>query len=457
MLCNFLYLEALIITLVIMFRKLALDLFIAWRYLRSQNRVPLFNVRTQISLLFMALMVFVMLIVLCVFTGFQNAVHKTLDNSGYHLTVTQQNNKPFRHYSKILVKANKNMALQELTRHSFESISLNALIENFGQFEVKGLRALPLVPADNILESMVYFPRLIHYNKKYLQRFNNGNYVLIGREMARHYGLQVGSKLRLLLPRGVFIDRNINIREHNFTIAGFYRTGFYEFDSQLLFVSIKTAQKVLQLPRQVTEVIFQLNDLSRLDEAKTLIQTSLPYPRYRYVVHTIREEQGTFLAALQLEKTLMMIILSLLIMAGAAGIWVTVRLLVKAKVSGIGMLRAMGMSSNSLFLIFTVHSMIIGLLATILGGSLGIYVANRLETFVLLIEDLVNYLCNLLLKNCSDIKLIPENVYYFDHLPVQADLGIIFGIGLATLILSGLAGYFPAREAATLDPVQNHS
>ena len=268
-------------------------------------------------------------------------------------------------------------------------------------------------------------------------------------------GLGLGERINLLLPKGAYLSKDINIKPQSFIIAGFYRTGFYEFDSNLIFMSLRSAQRILQIPSQASEIIFQLNDLEELEGAQNLLLESLAKPNYQFNVHTIREERGNFLAALQLEKTLMLIILSLLIIAGIAGIWVTVRLLIRSKTRSIGMLRSMGMSRSSLLFIFTLHSMLIGFLATALGGSLGIYVAKRMETLIILIEDLINNSCRALFSYCNPIRLIPANIYYFDHLPVQAELGIVFGISLATLILSGLAGYLPAREASSLDPIQS--
>ena len=438
-----------------------LQLFIAWRYMRSQELVPIFNLGTRVSLLFMALMVFVMIIVLSVFFGFQEAVHKSLENSGYHIRVLRQNGRPFSAYKSILKVTKKNPEFQKKIRYAFPSISLNVLFESYNQFEGKGLRAIPYIFnssstfSEDIEKGLSYFPRLVHYNKKYLKAFSKGPYVLVGREMARYYGLELGRKINLLFPKGAYLGKDINIQQKSFIIAGFYRTGFYEFDSNLIFMSLRTAQNILQIPSQATELIFQLKDLEDLEETQEILFQSLPKPNSQFSIHSIREERGNFLAALQLEKTLMLIILSLLIIAGVAGIWVTVRLLIRSKTRSIGMLRSMGMSRSTLLFIFTLHSMFIGFLGTALGSSLGVYIANRMETLIVLAEDIINNGCKVFFGYCSPIRLIPANIYYFDHLPVQAELGVVFGIALGTLILSGLAGYLPAREASRLDPIQS--
>src|SRR5690606_21288962 len=129
-------------------------------------------------------------------------------------------------------------------------------------------------------------------------------------------------------------------------------------------------------------------------------------------------------------------------------------LLVSSKSRSIGMLRAMGLPTDSILIIFTAHSMLIGLLATLIGGSTGIYMANRLESVIQLVEDVINGMCRWYSDTCVPVSLIPKQIYYFDHLPVNADLSIIFGVALVTMILSGFAGFFPARIAAVVDPVK---
>lgn len=440
-----------------MFRNYLLEFMIAVRYLRGQSRTTIFSLGTRLSFIFMALMVFIMVLVLSVFTGFQQEVHNSLWNSGYHITISRQaHGKPLRNYDEVTAALLGNPELAERIRSTYPSIALNALLEVNQQFEGKAIRAIPTDEKELATGKLKDYPRLVHYNQEFLNDFSGGNYVLVGREMARYFGWQVGDRIRLFLPRGGNLSREsiAEINQQDFRIAGFFRTGFYEFDLNLVFMSFKTAQRHLGLRKGASEVIVQLKDLGELAYARGLIKENLPGNAYTYQIRTIRDEKGNFLAALQLEKTLMIIILSLLILAGVAGIWVTVHLLVKSKSKSIGMLRAMGLSTRSVLMIFTANSMLIGLLATGVGGSLGIYISLRLEAIIQLVEDFLNSACAAYTTGCAPIQLIPKNIYYFDHLPVYADITIIFGIALTTIILSGLAGYFPSRKAAMLDPVQ---
>lgn len=438
-----------------MLQRYFLEIFIALRYLRGQGRTVIFSLGTRLSFLFMSLMVFIMVVVLSVFNGFQQEVHSSLWNSGYHVTIRKQSSHaPLFNHEEIINSIMEDPGLKSRISSAFGSIAVNGLLETRSGFEGKALRAIPVRMEDLLTGKLKDYPEIVHYNQDFLEGFEMGNYVLVGREMARFYGWQVGDKIKLYMPQGGSLGKKMKVLQDTFKIAGFFRTGFYEFDLNLIFMSLPTAQRILYMPDQVTEVILQLNDLSDLDEVKRNVRKALPGNPFAYNVHTIKDARGNFLAALQLEKTLMIIIMGLLIIAGVAGIWVTVHLLVQSKNRSIGMLRAMGLPMNSVIVIFTAHSMLIGFLSTAVGGSAGIFIANRLESIIELVEEMINASCTWLYGSCYPVQLIPKNIYYFDHLPVHADMSIIFGVALTTLVLSGFAGYFPSRKAAALDPVK---
>jgi lipoprotein-releasing system permease protein len=437
-------------------RYFFLEIFIALRYLRGHSRLTILNTGTRLSLLFMSLMVFIMVVVLSVFNGFQAEVKRSLWNSGYHITITSVNSqKTIKNYDKIIQSIYKNKdALNNNIRSIFPSILVNGLLEIQGRFEGKAIRAIPVNEEDLKNNYLRDFPTLVHFDQTLLHNINQANVAIIGREMARYYGWQVGDKITVFLPQGGIFARGMQIQRADLIIAGFFRTGFYEFDLNLIFISLATAQRLMNLPNQTTSIIVQLNDLNNIDFYKTKLREVLPDNPYEYSISTIKDERGNFLAALQLEKTLMMMILGLLILAGIAGIWVTSYLLVQSKRKSIGMLRAMGLSTKSILNLFVSYSMLIGFFACLFGGTLGIFAAQNLETFIKFIEDLLNQICLMVFHQCSTIHLIPKNIYYFDHLPVNTDLSFIVSIAMVTMILSGFAGYFPAKKASQLEPVE---
>ena len=429
--------------------RVYLELFIALRYLRGRGRTAIFQTGTRLSLVFLSLMVFVMVVVLSVFEGFQREVRQSLWNSGYHVAIRKASaGGTLQNYDPLI------SSLQKLpgVRSSYPGVTVSGLLEWGGHFEGKLVRALPVHAEDVARGRLRDFPEIVHYKEELLRQLVEGDSILVGREVASYYRWQLGDKVRLLLPRGGILSRNMQVTQHTFVIAGFFRTGYYEFDQNLFLLSLSTARRVLGI-NGAGEIVVQLRDVGRLDRIAADIRSLLGHPD-GYAIETIRDTKGNFLAALQLERTFMVLIMGLLILAGAAGIWVTVHLLIRAKETSIGMLRAMGLPLFSTVLVFTVNSMVIGLLAAIIGGGLGIFYAQHLESIIYLVEDGMNGLCHLISGNCTLVELIPRNIYYFDRLPVSIDPGLIFGVGLLTCILSGLAGYFPARRAALRDPIR---
>lgn len=434
-----------------------LEIIIAARYLRGQKRAVLFNQATRLSFLFMTLMVYIIVLVLSIFEGFQNEVQDSIWRSGYHITISRAPaRQPMADYLQIISRLVENDQKYKRFLSVFGGISVNGLLEWRNRFEGKLIRAIAVTEPDLRNGKLPNYPHLVHYNLYYMNKYSGGDYILVGREMARYYGWQLGDRVKLYLPRGAVYRRNPDIRNRYFTVAGFFRTGFYEFDMNLILMSLKSAQRIMKLNDQATEIIVQLNNPARMDqtvgEVRDLIEGSKVQNKYR--IETLVEKRGNFLAALQLEKIFMIILMGLLILAGTAGIWVTVHSLVKSKTTSIGMLRAIGMPASSVTALFTVNSMMIGFLSVVTGGSFGMFAARNLERIMQLAENFANSLCDLLFQNCKPVVLIPRNIYYFDHLPVSVNIGVIFGIALATLILSGLAGYLPARRAAALDPVR---
>jgi lipoprotein-releasing system permease protein len=205
-------------------RYFFLEIFIALRYLRGHSRLTILNTGTRLSLLFMSLMVFIMVVVLSVFNGFQAEVKRSLWNSGYHITITSVNSqKTIKNYDKIIQSIYKNKdALNNNIRSVFPSILVNGLLEIQGRFEGKAIRAIPVNEEDLRNNYLRDFPTLVHFDQTLLHNINQANVAIIGREMARYYGWQVGDKITVFLPQGGIFARGMQIQRADLIIAGFF-------------------------------------------------------------------------------------------------------------------------------------------------------------------------------------------------------------------------------------------
>lgn len=222
------------------------------------------------------------------------------------------------------------------------------------------------------------------------------------------------------------------------------------------------AQEFFKMKDAVNQIAIKVNSLDDLKLTKTRILNRLNEEGWNpgiqaqsaFSVRTIAEEQENFLAALRLEKTIISIIVFLFIVLAALGMVATVHSLVRAKRKSIGTLKALGLASNDILLIFTLNAMIVGILSSLVGGMWGIFVATKLEVIISGLSEIINavgYALNP--TEWSNVELVPKDIYYFDHIPVDIDISFIFMVTTAATILSGLAGYFPARWAANLNPV----
>ena len=409
----------------------------------------------RMSFVFMSTMVFIMVVVISVFNGFEREIHRLLLQSGNHITITRGSSRaPLDNYQEIISSIENTPDLGNRVRRAYGGISVNALLSVGDRFEGKLLRALPVGVGTTMDARFHDFPHIVHYQDDLLKGFSGGPYILVGRRLARHYGWKVGDSVSLLIPAGGRLSRDLQIGQGRFRIAGFIRTGFNEFDLNVIYMSLATAQRSAAFGRAVGEVIVQIRDLSQLDRVVAVVRETIPGNQYMYSFTTIRDEKGTFLAAVRLEKTLMSTVLVLLVLAGAAGIWVTVHLRVNEKRKSIGMLRSMGLSGGGISTVFTLNALLIGLVSAIVGGFCGIFFSENMEAGTKLVEGVINGLCISLYGQCHPFRILPENIYYFDYLPVSADLTVVFGVGVLTMVLSGLAGYFPSRLAASMDPVE---
>lgn len=255
--------------------------------------------------------------------------------------------------------------------------------------------------------------------------------VIIGSELARRLGLGVGSPVHLLSPSGQRSAAGFTPKILNFRVAGIFRTGMFEYDSTLGYVTLVSAQKLLGFKGDlVTGLEVHVDDIYAVQEIGQGIKDSIKAsPVY---VRNWQEMNANLFAALQLEKTAMFIILAMIVLVGSFSIVTTLVMLVMQKTRDIAILMSLGAETKSIRRIFMFQGTFIGAVGTLIGYALGIPVS-------------------LMLKKYQFIKL-PSDVYPMDFLPVRLDLLDMTLIGVAAFLLCFLATLYPARRAASLNP-----
>lgn len=441
-----------------------LILLITSRYIRGSRIVGLLSMKSRLSFIVMAVGVALLIVVLSIFNGFQKQLKESLWQGGPHVTIenTFDSGAIYR-YDEIIDRLKQDPNLKSRIVAIEGNITSHGLLQQSNNFIPIMIRAVPVPELDLLLENRLpNFPRLTHFNRESIVGINKNRLAVIGKEMAALYRFNLGKRITMAVPGGKFsIGRGVDVNVKDFEVVGYFKTGYYNYDSRFVLMSLPQAQEFFRLQNAVNQIAIKVNALDDLREIKRLIFNSLHDPEFdsrirdanSFSIRTIAEEQENFLAALRLEKTIISIIVFLFIVMAALGMVASIYSLVRAKRKSIGTLKALGLPSRDILLIFTLNAMIIGVLAAITGGVFGIFIASNLENIIGGLSEVINLVGSQIQPDWTNIELIPKDIYYFDHLPVDIDISFIFMVTTAATILSGIAGYFPARWAALLNPV----
>jgi lipoprotein-releasing system permease protein len=257
--------------------------------------------------------------------------------------------------------------------------------------------------------------------------------IIIGKELAQRLGVGIGGRVNLLSPTGTKTATGFTPRVRICRVVGLFKTGMWEYDSSLGFVSLGFARDLLGWKGDtVTGLEMTVRDVYRADKVAEDVTAALG--GYPYYSRNWMEMNANLFAALKLEKTAMGIILTLIVLVGSFSIVTTLVMLVMEKTRDIAILMSMGATRSQIRRIFMLQGTIIGAIGTILGFALGLSVAY-------------------LLKRYQFIEL-PKGVYSLDTLPVLIEWTDLLIIGISAMVLCFVATIYPARQAARLEPVE---
>ncbi|EPG65356.1 ABC transporter permease [Leptospira wolffii] len=449
-------------------KRFPLILLLTSRYIRGSRVTGLLSLKSRVSFVVMAVGVSLLIVVLSIFNGFQRQLKESLWQGGEHITIeSSSNGGEIRDYEKIIEFIHKTPELNERIIAVEGGIQSHGLIQKYNIFYPVLIKAVPVPSVDDLLANKLHnFPRVVHYNRDELGQMNRENFIILGKEMEGLYNFGLGKQLTLAVPGGRFsLGKGVEVSVENFRVSGFFKTGNYKFDSSFVYMALPTAQKFFKMRNSVNQITIKVKSLDDLSFCKRKLHRLFSEAEFENAVEsssslsvrTIAEEQENLLAALRLEKTIISIIVFLFIILAALGMVASVYSLVRAKRKSIGVLKALGIPSSDILLIFTMNAMLVGILASLTGGVTGIFLANSLESIIGAIEEVCNSLgpglWTLMDKDWTPVELVPKRIYYFDKLPVDINIAFIFMVTTAATILSGIAGYFPARWAASLNPV----
>jgi len=263
------------------------------------------------------------------------------------------------------------------------------------------------------------------------------NYISIGKELSFTLGLKIGDDVTIMSSSGVKTIIGSLPKKKIFTVISLFESGLADFDNNIAFINLDTLDEFFNLNKDNRNLEIYLKSPQNIENQKNIVQQIFPDD----FVYSWADANSSLFSALKVERNVMFIILSLIIIVAAFNIISGLTILVKNKTRDIAILKSIGVLNKSIVKIFFLVGIIIGTSATIFGIMLGVI-------FSIYVENLRQ-----ILSNIFDISLFPEEIYFLSSMPSEINPSSIFIISLCSILITIIVSIFPALKAAKLDPV----
>jgi len=405
------------------------ELLVGLRYTRAKRRNHFISFISLISMAGIALGVAALIVVLSVMNGFQQELRARILSVVAHVQLSGPGN-ALADWRAVALKALEHPRVREAAPF----VNAQGML-TYGQ-GVRGAIVRGVIPE---LEDRVAEIGL-HMRSGSLEALKAGEFnIVLGGELARALGALPGDKVALIAPQGRVTPAGVIPRLKQFTVAGIFEIGMYEYDSGLALVHLEDAQKLYQLGGQVSGVRLKLDDLFAARAVARELGASLAPDVY---ASDWTRSHANFFRAVEIEKRVMFIILTLIVAVAAFNIVSTLVMLVTDKQADIAILRTLGASPASILQIFVVQGAMIGVIGTALGVLGGVLLGWNVDTVVPAIENALGF------------KFLAKDVYYISDLPSDVQWRDVATIGAVSLVMSFVATLYPSWRAARVNPAE---
>ena len=397
---------------------------ITFRFLKARKKDGFLNIISIFSFIGISLGVAILIIVMSVMNGFRNELINKIVGFNAHITV-----KPYE----------KKIDINNLNQSNLDFISKNLILSNSGEaIMIKSETSKGIILRGYSNDD---FTKLdLAKNKNFLGNKSNltQNFISIGKELSFTLDLNIGDDITIMSSSGIeTIVGNIP-KQKTFTVISIYESGLIDFDNNIAFVNLSTLEEFFNLKTDDRNLEIYLKNPQKIENQKKIVQDIFS----NEFVYTWSDMNSALFSALKVERNVMFIILSLIIIVAAFNIISGLTILVKNKTKDIAILKSMGVLNKSIVKIFFLIGVIIGTSATIFGILLGI-------TFSIYVENLRQFLSTLF-----NISLFPEEIYFLSTMPSEINPTSIILISICSILITIIVSIFPALKAAKLDPVK---
>ena len=397
---------------------------ITFRYLKTRKKDGFLNIISIFSFIGISLGVAVLIIVMSVMNGFRTELINKIVGFNAHVTV-----KPY----------DTPINIEKLNNNTLKLISNDLIFSNMGEAIVinkdyiKGIVLRGYNNQDFSKLDIVKKGNFIGNSKNLIK-----NYISIGKELSFDLNLEVGDKISIMSSAGIQTIIGNLPKQETFTINSIFDSGLTDFDKNIAFINLNTLESFFNFEKKDRNLEIYLKNPSNIETIKPKVQEIFN----NEFVYTWSDMNSSLFSALKVERNVMFIILSLIIIVAAFNIISGLTILVKNKTREIAILKSIGVLNKSITKIFFLVGIIIGTSATLFGIFLGVM-------FSLYIENLRSFLSNIF-----NISLFPEEIYFLSTMPSEINPSSIFVISICSIIITILVSIFPAIKASKLDPVK---
>jgi lipoprotein-releasing system permease protein len=408
------------------------ELILGWRYTRAgraTRRNGFISFISGVSMLGIALGVAALIIVLSVMNGFQKEVRDRMLSVVSHIEILAPNGAALPDLDATLAEARKNP--QVIGAAPF--IASQALLAR-GE-DMKGTIVRGIDPA----REPEVTDLAVELKNTGLSQLVSGEFgIVLGGELARGLGVRAGDKVTLIAPNGQVTPAGVVPRLKQMTVVGTFDSGHYEYDSALVLIHQDDAAKIFRLEGP-TGIRLKLKDLNEARSVAAQLALSLTGD---LIIRDWTRQNRTWFSAVQLEKRMMFIILTLIVAVAAFNLVSTLVMTVTDKRADIAILRTLGASPASIMGIFVVQGAMVGVIGTLAGLALGLGVAFNIDVIVPALERLLS------------ASFLPKDIYLINRMPSDPQSADIMPIAIISLVLAFLATIYPSWRASRVNPAE---
>ena len=393
------------------------------RYLKTRKKDGFLNIISIFSFIGISLGVAVLIIVMSVMNGFRTELVEKIIGFNAHAVV-----KP---YDLPISKENlKNIELKTLSNKLLFSNSSEGVLINkdytkglqLRGYSINGFEELDIVKNQNF-----------YGNRKLISKF-----ISIGKELSINFNINIGDKVLIMSPSGVQTIVGNLPKQEAYIVDSIFDSGLADFDQNIAFINIKDLENLFDLDESERFLEIYLKDPKKIDFAKKKLKEIFN----QEYIYTWSDLNKSLFSALRVERNVMFIILSLIIIVAAFNIISGLTILVKNKTKEIAILKSIGVQNKSIVKIFFMVGFLIGTTATFFGILLGVLFSTYIENI------------RQLLSNIFNISLFPEEIYFLSKMPSEINMYSIFVIAICSIIITSIVSIYPAIKASKLDPVK---